>query len=217
MEALNGGMYFVKGKVEMYGDMMLAIIRSKGHSVQIDSRSTNTHVIMTGKRSDNGDVWTVEFSIDDAKRAGIYQNQWEKMPKVMCMWRCVSQLGRFLFSDLLKGCYVKGEISDAPAFDAPVDQITGVSNVIIEHAKPEILKISNEEALKLMDLFDDCSDEYKSTLLTFLKKQNVNSFYDLPKDIYERILSRVSCEREKNLASKIEVISPVVEVANESA
>src|SRR5690349_12328395 len=40
LEALNGGMYFVQGKVEMQGQSMLALIRQHGHSVQIDPKST---------------------------------------------------------------------------------------------------------------------------------------------------------------------------------
>src|SRR5690349_860128 len=53
LDALNGGMYFVQGKVEMSGQSMLALIRSKGHSVSMDPKSTDSKVIMYGKRVDN--------------------------------------------------------------------------------------------------------------------------------------------------------------------
>ena len=77
LDALNGGMYFVQGKVEMSGQSMLALIRAKGHSVSMDPKSTDTKVIMFGKRCDNGDSWRAEFSTEDAKKQGIFRNQWE--------------------------------------------------------------------------------------------------------------------------------------------
>src|SRR5258708_543929 len=110
LEALNGGMYYVQGKVEMQGQQMLSLIRAQGHSITMDPKSTDTKVFMHGRRKDNGDTWSVDFGIEDAKKAGIFRGQWEKYPKVMCMWRCVSMLSRFLFSDILKGVYIKGEI-----------------------------------------------------------------------------------------------------------
>lgn len=111
LQALNGGMYFVKGKVELSSAMMNAIIRSKGHSITKDKRSNNEICILHGKRADNQDTWVESFSIDDAKQAGIYANQWIKYPKDMLFARALSRLARQLFPDLIKGCYVQGEIA----------------------------------------------------------------------------------------------------------
>jgi hypothetical protein len=184
LDALNGGMYFVKGKVEMSGQSMLAVIRSKGHSVSMDPKSTDTKVIMYGKRADNSDTWRVEFSIEDAKQQGIYQNQWLKMPKVMCMWRCVSQLSRFLFSDVIKGIYVQGGIADALPFEQPVNFETGE---IIEEVKEEILTITNEQAFELEDLISDCSEEDKMKFNNFLKSNNFKSVKEIPAKSFENL------------------------------
>src|SRR5690554_6060748 len=121
LEALNGGMYYVRGKVEMTAAMMNQMIRMRGHSVTKDKKSNDQECILHGKRADNGDTWVASFSIADAKRAGIYQNQWMKYPTDMLFARALSRLARQLFPDVIKGCYVEGEIKDAPAFNAPVE------------------------------------------------------------------------------------------------
>jgi len=201
LEALNGAMYFVNGKVEMQGVAMMAIIRENGHSVQMDTRSTNTHVIMHGKRKDNGDTWTVEFGIEDAKRAGIYKNVWEKYPKTMCQWRCVSMLGRLLFPDILKGVYVVGEISDAPDFLSSVEQ-----------NKQTIEIISRDQAIELMDIISECSDEYQNKVNKFIKSQGLTSLYDLPVDAYSKLKMKAEAERMLN---KVTLVSESNGIVNE--
>lgn len=113
LEALNGGMYFVQGKVEMTAGMMNDLIRRAGHSITKDKTSNETICILHGKRKDTGDTWCESFSIEDAQKAGIYRNQWLKYPKDMLFARALSRLARQLFPDVIKGAYVEGEISQA--------------------------------------------------------------------------------------------------------
>jgi len=115
LEALNGGLYFVSGKVGMSTEMMASLVRESGHSVIKDEKSTNTCCILRGKRKDNGDTWTVSFSIEDAKRAGIYNERgtWGKYPSVMLYNRCMSILCRQLFPDVIKGAgYTYDELNE---------------------------------------------------------------------------------------------------------
>lgn len=172
IEALNGGMYFVNGKVEMQGQMMLSLIRQAGHSVSMDPKSTDTHVTMRGKRADNGDMWIVDFSVEDAKKAGIYRGQWEKYPKTMCVWRCVSMLGRFLFPDVIKGCYVKGEIVESePSFD--VEPLEAAQKVDVS---------------ELVALYDKCSEDFQKKMAAWLKNQlGVVSFAEVPADMLDKL------------------------------
>lgn len=113
LDALNGGMYYVQGKVEMTASMMNDLIRRKGHSITKDKKSDEKVCILHGKRRDNNDTWSESFSIDDAKQAGIYRNQWLKYPKDMLFARALSRLARQLFPDVIKGCYVEQEIAMA--------------------------------------------------------------------------------------------------------
>lgn len=115
VDALGGGLYFTNGKVGMSAEMMNTLIRSHGHSITKDPKSDDQKCILHGKRSDNGDTWTESFSIEDAKRAGIYKEAtpWGKYPRNMCFNRALSNLARQLFPDVIKGCY---EIEELKSF-----------------------------------------------------------------------------------------------------
>ncbi len=199
LDALNGGMYFVQGKVEMSGQAMLAVIRAHGHSVSMDPKSTDTCVRMFGRRADNGDTWTAQFSIEDAKKQGIYRNQWEKMPKVMCMWRCVSQLGRFLFSDILKGVYVQGEISESPAFTTPINFNESTGEIEVEKIEEPI---TDEQAIDLATIISECSPDYQQKVTEYLNAQGYDKIVQLPLAAYEALKERAITRREEHQASK---------------
>jgi hypothetical protein len=187
LDALNGGLYFVSGKVEMSGQAMMALIRKAGHSIRLDPQSTTTSVIMHGKRCDNGDEWRVSFSIEDAKRAGIYKSTWEKYPQTMCIWRCVSMLGRFLFSDVLKGAYVEGEIRDALPIMQEAEPVTFI--------QPVEEKITESDLFELCSVFEKCrtiAPEWCTTVEQTLHKQGVQRWLDMPKDTYDRIIKKAS-------------------------
>jgi hypothetical protein len=171
MEALNGGFYFVQGKVEMTSAMMNQLIRSKKHSITKDKKSDDTICILHGKRADNGDTWVESFSIDDAKKAGIYRNQWLRYPKDMLFARALSRLARQLFPDTICGMYVQGEISEAP---------------IIEEA-PRVFT-SEEQANKLDAIIGD-DHKYRECVMSFIKKQfDLDSLVGIPKETYDKIL-----------------------------
>lgn len=198
LDALNGGMYFVQGKVEMSGQAMLAVIRAHGHSVSMDPKSTDQKVIMFGKRADNGDTWRVEFSVEDAKRQGIYRNQWEKMPKVMCMWRCVSQLGRFLFSDILKGVYVQGEISESTPLNSPV-KIDYSTGEIVEEKIQQV--ITQDQIFEFEDILAACSKEDQEKAKDYLVKQGFSKWEELPYKAFEILRERAITKRDEYQAS----------------
>jgi hypothetical protein len=179
MEALNGGLYYVQGRVEMSSQMMNQLIRSKGHSIQKDSKSTKEQCLLHGKRADNGDVWSVSFSIEDAQRAGIYRQNspWTKFPEAMCFARALSMLARQLFPDVIQGCYVEGEIDDSinkePVHNDPV--MIANQTITQEQAQALHALINNDE-------------EYRQKLLNFFKIADLN---ELPATQWERIFAAV--------------------------
>lgn len=178
MDALNGGMYFVQGKVEMTSAMMNQLIRVCGHSITKDKRSDETICILHGRRADNGDTWVESFSIDDAKKAGIYRNQWEKYPKDMLFARALSRLARQLFPDVIKGCYVQGEIAEAV-----VEETTQCEVVDIE------TKIVSEEEIKYLDEIIADDDEYRVCVLNYLERlRGSRDLSAMQRDEYEKIL-----------------------------
>jgi len=115
MQAITGGIHLIDGRPEISARQINALIRKAGHSMQI-VENTNKTCKITGKRKDTGEEHTEEYSMDDAKLAGLAgRTNWRQHPKSMLFARCISQLGRFLFPDVIGNAYVEGEISDEKA------------------------------------------------------------------------------------------------------
>lgn len=189
LEALNGSMYYVNGKVEMQSIMMAKLIRKAGHSITMGKDSDKTQCVLHGKRKDNGDTWKVVFSIDDAKRAGIYRESgpWGKYPEDMLYSRALSRLARQLFPDVIGNCYVEGEIADSPplyeAEEAPI------ANLPIE--KPvELEKVSSKQVADLDDLIGE-DYEFREKIMTWLEKRfDISDLEEMPKVVYPQIYER---------------------------
>jgi len=157
--ALNGGMYFVRGKVEMSAMMMNTLIRQAGHSITKDKKSDDNVCILHGKRADTGDTWCESFSIEDAQKAQLTKNPtWRAYQKDMLFARALSRLARQLFPDVVKGCYVQGEI----AMDTVIHP--GETNVI------EFL--GAERALELQNQLRSVPD-YEKEVVSYLDRQGL--------------------------------------------
>jgi hypothetical protein len=117
MQALSGGIWNIQGKVEMSARMMNMKIRHSGHKLNIIKWDLQSCTIK-GIRKDTGEEMSVDFSMEDAKRAGLLRNPtWEKYPREMLFNRALSIIARMLFPDVIGNCYVEGEIKDAIEVD----------------------------------------------------------------------------------------------------
>ena len=178
MEALNGGVYFVQGKTEMSAQMMNRLIRSKGHSIKKDPKSTNELCILHGTRSDNKDTWTVQFSVEDAKRAGLFKpnSPWDKYSSVMCFNRALSMLARQLFPDVIIDIYVEGEISGSPGLHEVVkkyvskEQVEQLQDLIIQDLDPEEVLETIKKRLKIQALEEIELERFKP-IMAWMKKR----------------------------------------------
>lgn len=188
-QALGGGLYYVKGKVEMSARQMNSLIRSKKHSITRDRKSDDTVCILHGKRVDNGDTWTESFSLEEAKRAGLANNPvWKNFPRDMLFARALSRLARQLFPDIIGNVYVEGEISLDPNI-TQIPTFSESSQVEIVDS-PKINTISNEQAEELDDLIGS-DQEYRQTILNFIKKKfNIDGFSEMPLEIYQKVYAR---------------------------
>jgi hypothetical protein len=150
VDALGGGLYFTNGKVGMSAEMMNTLIRSHGHSITKDQKSNDSICILHGKRADNGDTWSESFSIDDAKRAGIFKENtpWGKYPRNMCFNRALSNLARQLFPDVIKGCY---EIEELKSFAESPQNFSKMATADVEM----IIDLSQEEIDAFYKNFND--------------------------------------------------------------
>ena len=176
MDALNGGMYFVQGKVEMTSSMMNQLIRASRHSITKDRKSDDTICILHGKRADNGDTWTEYFSIDDAKKAGLYRGQWLKYPKDMLFARALSRLARQLFPDVIKGCYVQGEII--------------ADNDVVELEEKVLNSISETQYQDLEEALQG-NDDLRKNILSYMNQMwGIQTLQEMPVMIYGSVMKR---------------------------
>lgn len=179
LDALNGGIYYVNGKTELSSNSMNYLIRAAGHSISKDPKSDKTCCILHGKRKDNGDTWTTSFSIEDAKKAGIYKNTWEKYGEDMVFARALSRLARQLFPDVLKGAYTEGEIRDGV-----IDNPRSVGDMKVEET---VELISAEKANQLKELLTKCTSDYAQKFNVFIKQAyKITDLSDLPLKFYDR-------------------------------
>ena len=199
IDALNGGLYYVNGRVGMSTESMAARMRSYGHSIQKDPKSTSTCCILNGKRADNGDTWQVSFSVEDAKRAGIYKEggPWGKYPSVMCYNRAMSMMFRQLTPDLSNGVgYTLEELKEIP--ESKYETIEPIRELI-----------SDQQAEELRNVFNDCNPDYIEKVWQTLRKPpiSIETLNQLPLSLFDRIHSAALKNRNEYQTSLSDTIA----------
>ena len=127
MEALNGGIWNIQGRIEISARLMNKMIRRAGHSLTIKELNTKT-CVLSGKRADNGDTFEASFTIEDAQRAGVANRPvWKSYAEDMLFARALSRLARRLFADVIGTAYVEGEI-DLKKLDEVIVEEVKTSN-----------------------------------------------------------------------------------------
>lgn len=186
MQALNGGLNIINGKVEISARMMSALIRKAGHQIIVKS-NTDSECHLVGKRSDTGESQSAIFTIDDAQKAGLVKpgGGWIKWPKDMCFARALSRLARQLFSDVVGIGYVEGEIRATDAeISIPEDVSYEINNIEFDE---------KSELEKILNLFDNSEHEFvvkylETVMKTFSwsKKKTIEEFQKEPNKLKEK-------------------------------
>lgn len=103
--------YMLKGKVELSADLQLSLFKRDGGQAVFQ---TLTEAKATLKFTHpNGDTHIEEFTIEDARRAGLVrpQSNWTNYPKAMLRSRVITAgLKSVGFEPKMSGCYAPGEI-----------------------------------------------------------------------------------------------------------
>lgn len=111
MQALRS-IFIVKGKPTLSAQLMGALILRDGHQYKVIEASNTAAKIEFIRR--NGQHYTHEFTLDDAKRAGLTgSDTYAKYPKAMLFSRCMSAGARIAMPDVLGGMYTPEEIAGA--------------------------------------------------------------------------------------------------------
>ncbi len=130
-------LYVVNGRVGLSGSTMVGLIRRSKECEYFDMGfegepfKDTFRAIVKSKRRDEPIEHITDFSVDDAKRANIWEGKdktkphlspWVKYPKDMLTWRAVSRHARLYYADVITGFYTEGEIQDmvptVPLMDA---------------------------------------------------------------------------------------------------
>lgn len=117
----------VNGKPSCWGDAVLGLVRASGLLESIKEVLVGELATCTVKRV-NEEAIVREFSLDDAKRAGLNSKPgpWQTYPKRMLQMRARAWALRDGFADVLKGLQVREEVEDYE----PIRDVTP--------AKPEV-------------------------------------------------------------------------------
>ncbi len=177
MQALNGGLNIINGKVEISARMMNALIRKAGHMISI-KESSDLSCTLIGKRVDNADTATVTFSIADAQKAGLVKQGggWTKFPKDMCFARALSRLSRQLFADVIGIGYVEGELQASDAVvQMPEPEAVPEVEIVVEN--------ETEWLEKYLNFFDKEEKHYAIAYLNVVKDHFKWSLVDTVKEL----------------------------------
>jgi hypothetical protein len=206
LEGLNGALYYIQGKVGMGSETMNALIRRKGHSIVKDVKSDNTICILHGKRADNGDTWTVRFTLDDAKRAGLLKNMYDKYPGVMLYNRAMSMLARQLFPDVIHNVgYCKEELEEI-ATNKNTDFSKLPEEPFEETTNTITLKFIDSDQIETISHYLSLLDEEtKTNFFSYLKRRcNANKINEIAVPYYDNIISLLKMRADQSKKAKVE-------------
>ncbi len=98
--------HIIKGKPTLSAELMMTLIYREHPRAEINFILLTNDCCKIKAKRPGGSFVEFEFSIDDAKRAGLVKDGsgWTKYPRAMLRSRAVSEMARTLFPDALAGC-----------------------------------------------------------------------------------------------------------------
>ena len=145
MQALQN-IAVINGKPSVYGDAMMALVQASPVCEDVeeffeDEGTPNPVAVCVAKRKNRKPV-VAKFSVEDAKRAGLWgkQGPWTSYPKRMLAMRARGFALRDAFPDVLKGLISAEEAADYPD-EAKPRPVAKPANPLDLVAKPEPVAI----------------------------------------------------------------------------
>ncbi len=120
----------VNGSPSLWGDAPLGLVMKSGKLEDIQTTwsgdGDKLAVSVTCKRTGVASTVTGEFSVEAAKRAGLWEKSgpWKQYPRRMLELRARAFALRNLFPDVLLGCAIAEDIQDVADQDAKTDELT---------------------------------------------------------------------------------------------
>lgn len=120
------GMYVAKGHLTLSAQLMAGVILRSGLAEYFEpvlDECDDEHAVWETKRKGSNRVQRVQFTIDEARRAGLSfksDSNWTKWPKTMLRWRACSELARAIYPDVVGNVYTPAD------FETEVDIIDAI-------------------------------------------------------------------------------------------
>jgi len=163
MQALQN-IAVINGKPSVYGDAAMALVQHSPVCEDIEEYfegegTPNPVAVCVAKRKGRKPV-TARFSVEDAKRAGLWgkQGPWTQYAKRMMQMRARGFALRDAFPDVLKGLITIEEAQDYPTDAAPKD-ITPKGNPLDAIAAPVDNFVDNVAQLPMAEPVDNSVDK----------------------------------------------------------
>lgn len=145
LQAINS-VVVINGKPTLPGDTAKAVVYNSGllksyKEEIIGEIGKDTHGYrVTSERSDNGSVIVSEFTVADAKKAGLWddpakKSTWGKYSDRMLKYRALGFNLRDNFPDVLKGMVIKEEAEDYPQEPARTAEFTTIETATVDLKK----------------------------------------------------------------------------------
>ena len=161
MQALQN-ISVINGKPSVFGDAAMALVQASPVCEDVEEffeneGSTNPVAVCVAKRKGRKPV-TVKFSVEDAKRAGLWgkQGPWSAYPKRMMQMRARGFALRDAFPDVLKGMITAEEAQDYPEEAKPVQAKPANPLDLVAPKKVEIEEqpIIEEEVFEVVEVVE---------------------------------------------------------------
>lgn len=161
----------INGRPSIWGDAMLAIVRGSGLLESISEDISETSAVCTIKRRGE-DAVSREFTIEDAKRAGLIgkPGPWQQYPKRMLQMRARAFALRDVFPDVLRGVYIAEE-----ARDIPVEKDMGAADVVETPKTPAASKTESLRGKVAAKLGKSCEEVTLDSVLKAIESAHNNA------------------------------------------
>jgi len=163
MQALQN-IAVINGKPSVYGDALMALVQASPVCEDIEEffeheGTTNPVAVCVAKRKGRKPV-TARFSVEDAKRAGLWAKQgpWTAYPKRMMQMRARGFALRDAFPDVLKGMITAEEAQDYQEETKPRQVAKPANPLDMIAPAPMIEKTSNPAVIESVFAHDQEAD-----------------------------------------------------------
>ena len=182
----------INGKPSVYGDALLALVQAHSSFEDIKEwydEKTNTAFCRVKRK--NQTEHTVSFSIEDAKKAGLWGKggPWTQYPKRMMQMRARGFALRDKFADALGGLITVEEAQDYQVVDTPEKDVTPITKTDMLSNKLDSIVLEEEVV----------NQEPSETLLELLE---LVKLHNVPSDIINKWCAKAGVESIADLGEE---------------